>query len=81
MTMSVGERARQIRISKGIKQKFVAQAIGYKTAHSYSSIESGQRRLDANKIPLLAEALNVEVEELFFDHEDRNSRCKQKQTS
>ncbi|MDZ5782073.1 helix-turn-helix domain-containing protein [Marinococcus luteus] len=74
MNLNVGGRAKEIRISKGIKQKFIAEAIGYKNAASYADIEAGRRKLDANKIPDLAKALNVNVEDLFFINKNRETR-------
>lgn len=74
--MLIGERARKIRTSKGIQLNFVADKLGYKSSSSYSEIESGRRRLDANKVPLLAKALGVSVEELFFEDKHRDSRFK-----
>jgi transcriptional regulator with XRE-family HTH domain len=63
----VGQIARNIRIEKGIKQSFVSEKLGFKSPSSYSDIEKGVRNLSADKVPVLAKALGVTVEELFFN--------------
>jgi len=69
MVKNIGEKAREIRISKGITQVHVAKALGYKHPSSYNDIEMGRRQLKANKVPQLAKALGVDVETLFFEKE------------
>lgn len=75
--MTVGERARKIRTSKGIQLKFVAKKLGYKSPSSYHAIETGKRKLDADKVEDLAHALGVDVEELFFDNKNRVTRLRE----
>jgi len=67
----IGRAAREIRIKKGIKQTFVSEKLGFKSPSSYTDIEKGRRGLSADKVPLLADALGVSVEELFFEHKVR----------
>lgn len=74
MDEKVGQIARQIRLEKGIKQSFVAKKLGFKAASSYSDIEKGRRNLSAEKIPMLANALGVQIEELFFNENVREMR-------
>lgn len=74
MKQRIGQRAKKIRIDKGIKANHVCRKLGYKSPSSLTDIENGRRRLDADKIPLLAEALGVSVEELFSDKKNRGSR-------
>lgn len=74
MKQKIGQRAKRIRIEKGIKANHVCKKLGYKSPSSLTDIESGRRRLDADKIPLLAEALGVSVGELFFEEKNRKSR-------
>lgn len=50
---------RQRRLQLGLTQKAVAQMIGV-TADFISLLESGERRLDLDRIPRLADALDVE---------------------
>lgn len=76
MDINLGKRAREIRIKKGIKQSYVAEKLGYKSPSSLNDIEKGRRNMKANQVPLLAEILGVEVQELFFDNEVRDSRTK-----
>lgn len=74
MNLKVGQIARQIRLEKGIKQSFVSTTLGFKHSSSYSDIEKGRRNLTAEKIPLLAAALGVPIEELFFEDKIRKMR-------
>ena len=76
MQFSIGQRAKEIRESKGIKSNYVSEKLGYKSPSSLSDIEKGRRRLDANLVPVLAEALGVSIEDLFFGLKSRNSRNK-----
>jgi transcriptional regulator with XRE-family HTH domain len=50
---------RQRRLQLGLTQKEVAQMIGV-TADFISLLESGERRLDLDRIPRLADALDAE---------------------
>ncbi|UGB31667.1 helix-turn-helix domain-containing protein [Metabacillus sp. B2-18] len=74
MKYTVGQIARFIRIQKGIKQSFVSDKLGFKSPSSYSEIEKGVRHLSADKIPILADALDVSIEELFFEDKIRKMR-------
>ena len=65
MDNSIGSNARKIRILKGIKQSHIALKLGYKSPSSLNDIEMGRRQLKADKIPLLADALGVEIHDLF----------------
>ncbi|WP_117161259.1 helix-turn-helix domain-containing protein [Paraliobacillus sp. X-1268] len=62
----IGEQIKRIRKEKGLTQSYVSKLLGYKSASMLSEIESGKKGLDATKIPLLAEILTVEINELFF---------------
>jgi len=70
----IGERIKKIRISKGIKANYVCKKLGYKSPSYFSEIENGKRRLDANKVPMVAEILGVSVEYLFFGENNREMR-------
>ncbi|ARK32181.1 helix-turn-helix domain-containing protein [Halalkalibacter krulwichiae] len=74
MEHRIGLRLKQIRNEKGIKQSFVSKKLGFKHSSSLSDIESGRRGIAAEKIPILAEILGVEIEELFFEKKIRDSR-------
>ena len=74
--MTVGKRAREIRISKGIQQTFVSRKLGYKSPSSLNDFEMGRRMLKADQLPLLADALSVDVSELFFEENNRETRTK-----
>ncbi len=64
--MTFGNRVRDIRKQKKITQEKLAEKLDFKHASAISFIENGKRRLDAEKIPTLAKALGVSIDELFF---------------
>lgn len=63
--MTLGQRIRDIRKRKKITQDELATMLNYSDASSISYIENGQRKLNAEKIPLLAQSLGVSIEELL----------------
>lgn len=65
--MTFGNRVRDIRKQKNITQEKLAKELDFKHASAISFIENGKRRLDAEKIPTLANALGVSIDELFFE--------------
>ncbi|MDO8159598.1 helix-turn-helix transcriptional regulator [Bacillus toyonensis] len=64
--MTFGSRVRDIRKQKNITQEKLAKKLDFSHASAISFIENGKRRLDAEKIPTLADALGVSIDELFF---------------
>ncbi|XLP22012.1 helix-turn-helix domain-containing protein [Bacillus toyonensis] len=64
--MTLGNRVRDIRKQKNITQEKLAKKLDFSHASAISFIENGKRRLDAEKIPTLANALGVSINELFF---------------
>jgi transcriptional regulator with XRE-family HTH domain len=66
MKKKIGENIKEIREQKGLTQAFVSKELGYKSPSMLSEIESGKKGLDAEKIPLLANILNVPINDLFF---------------
>ncbi|TKI95074.1 helix-turn-helix transcriptional regulator [Bacillus wiedmannii] len=64
--MTFGSRVRDIRKQKNITQEKLAKKLDFSHASAISFIENGKRRLDAEKIPALADALGVSIGELFF---------------
>ncbi|EJV42131.1 hypothetical protein IEK_05797 [Bacillus toyonensis] len=64
--MTFGNRVRDIRKQKNITQEKLAKKLDFSHASAISFIENGKRRLDAEKIPTLANALGVSINELFF---------------
>ncbi|PER25391.1 helix-turn-helix domain-containing protein [Bacillus cereus] len=64
--MTFGNRVRYIRKQKNITQEKLAKKLDFSHASAISFIENGKRRLDAEKIPTLANALGVSIDELFF---------------
>jgi transcriptional regulator with XRE-family HTH domain len=69
--MELHERVRQIRLSKGLKQSYVAERLGMPPA-SYCKFELGRQSLKAEKIKPLADVLGVRVEDLFDDSTPQN---------
>lgn len=61
----LGDNIKNIRESKGITQIFLAKKLGYASSSSLSEIENGKKGLDACKIPDLANALGVKIEDIF----------------
>ncbi|PGT68689.1 transcriptional regulator [Bacillus cereus] len=64
--MTFGNRVRDIRKQKNITQEKLAKKLDFSHDSAISFIENGKRRLDAEKIPTLANALGVSIDELFF---------------
>jgi transcriptional regulator with XRE-family HTH domain len=62
--MEIHKRVRQIRLSKGIKQSYVAERIGVSKA-SYCHFENGRRSLKADQLKVLADALGVKPQDFF----------------
>ncbi|HDR6300290.1 TPA: helix-turn-helix transcriptional regulator [Bacillus cereus] len=60
-------RIRDIRKEKKITQEELARMLGFSGSSAISYIENGQRKLNADKIPKLAESLGVTIEEIFLN--------------
>ena len=71
---TLGERIKNIRQNKGITTTFVARKLGYKSPSSVSDFENGRTKIDGDKLPIIASALGVTIEELFFDQNVRETR-------
>lgn len=67
MNKAIGKRIRKIRKEKGMTQVHLSKKLGYKSQSALSEIESGKKGLDADKVPLVAEILGVEISSLFFE--------------
>ncbi|MBE2941936.1 helix-turn-helix transcriptional regulator [Anoxybacillus flavithermus] len=74
MKRKLGERIKEIRIQKGLTQSFVAKELGYKSPSMLSEIESGKKGIDAEKIPLLANILGVDINDIFFNEKIHDLR-------
>jgi transcriptional regulator with XRE-family HTH domain len=70
----IGKRIRKIRLEKGMTQVHLSKKLGYKSPSILSEIEAGKKGLDADKVPLVAEILGVEVNALFFEEKVLESR-------
>lgn len=68
--MNVGMKIKLTRISKGVTGTYVAKRLGIHQT-TYSKYENGERRIDANLLPKIADILGVPVS-VFFDNEQDN---------
>ncbi|MED1953951.1 helix-turn-helix transcriptional regulator [Brevibacillus centrosporus] len=66
------EELKRLRIGKNISLQEMAEAIGLQTAGGYSRIETGENKLKAEHLPILAQKFQMSIEELmarlFFEH-------------
>lgn len=62
--MDLGSRIRQIRTKKGISQRFIQKKLN-KYGSWLSQVESGDVQIYAKDIPGIAEALGVDLVDLF----------------
>ena len=56
---------KQLRKKAGMSQKQLADRIGYKHQSAIAMIETGQRKIPADKIPILAKVLDCKISDLF----------------
>lgn len=65
------DKLKLLRTSKKISLKEMADALGLLTAGGYSRVESGENKLKAEHLPILADkfgiSLNGLTKEIFFD--------------
>lgn len=66
MKEDLGIRIKELRIKQGLTQVDFAKRLGYKHPSIISEIESGKKGLSANKLPLVANVLGVDINSLFF---------------
>ncbi len=74
MNEHLGVRIKNLRTEKGLTQSFVARKLGYKYSSTLSEIESGKKGINAEKIPLVAKILDVDINELFFEEKVHKMR-------
>ncbi|MGG1880167.1 helix-turn-helix transcriptional regulator [Paenibacillus cisolokensis] len=64
-------KLKRLRLEKKISLQEMADALGLQTAGGYSRVESGENKLKAEHLPVLAEkfglSLNKLTKEIFFD--------------
>ncbi|PAD69904.1 transcriptional regulator [Bacillus sp. 7586-K] len=61
-------KLRDVRISQGKSQTFMAKKLGYKYASGYANIEMGRNKPSLEKAKQISEILGMDVNELFFEH-------------
>ena len=64
ITIKLGKRIKQIRLSKGISQEKFALSIEMDRTY-YASVENGKRNISIVNIEKIAKGLEVSLEELF----------------
>jgi transcriptional regulator with XRE-family HTH domain len=64
MDMTVGDNLRKIRSKEGISQQEIADFVGV-DRKTYVSWESGEADVKSSYLPMLAEFLHVEINDLF----------------
>lgn len=60
-------KLRETRITKGVSQTYMAKRLGYKSVSGYANIEMGRTNLSLKKAKQIADILNIDVKELFFE--------------
>ena len=60
-------KLRDVRLSQGKSQTFMAKKLGYKYASGYANIEMGRTKPSLEKAIQISEILGVDVNELFFE--------------
>jgi transcriptional regulator with XRE-family HTH domain len=69
--MKVGERIREVRKSKRIRQKVLARMVGISPG-ALTNFEKGRRRISLDWLQKIAEALDTPVSYFLPDEKDRN---------
>lgn len=76
-------KLKQLRTDKKLPLQEMANALGLETAGGYSRLESGENKLKAEHLPVLAEKLGMELnqltKEIFFKNEIDESSILSKQ--
>ncbi|MDH5160383.1 helix-turn-helix transcriptional regulator [Heyndrickxia oleronia] len=60
-------KLREVRLSQGKSQTFMAKKLGYKYPSGYANIEMGRTKPSLEKAKQISEILDVDVNELFFN--------------
>lgn len=81
MRENLGIRIKKLRIQQGLTQVDFAKKLGYKHPSIISEIESGKKGLSADKLPLIADVLGVDINTLFFAKIVHESRISESHTA
>lgn len=60
------KKLREIRISKGISQTYLAKKLGFKNPSGYNNIESGRTKPSLQHAKIIADILEMRIEDIFF---------------
>ncbi|MDQ0299686.1 putative transcriptional regulator [Salibacterium salarium] len=66
-------RLRDRRIEKGVTQTFISSRLGYKSPSGYANIEMGRNEPSLENALIIANILDSDVKELFFDEKLHNT--------
>ena len=59
------QKLRQIRLQSGVSQAHISRKLGFKYPSGYGNIEMGRNRLSLEQAAIIADILNVSVNELL----------------
>lgn len=66
MSQTLGQYIRSLREARGLTQKNLSKAVGFKSLAHLSDIENGKRNPSQETLPKFAEALGVKLEEFVL---------------
>lgn len=78
--MSVHQFLKEIRIKKGYKQQEIAELLGIDTT-SYGRIERGERKLNTERLTILAKHYNISVSALLGNNEVQQEKHQETTTN
>ena len=61
----LGEKIKEIRLKEGLSQEAFAKELGYNSRSTINKIEKGINEISYDKLMLLVEKYELEVDELF----------------
>lgn len=63
----IRHKLRKRRLEKGVTQTYIAKKLGYKTSSGYANIEMGRNKPSLENALIIADILDSDVEEIFFE--------------
>ncbi|MDF2056335.1 helix-turn-helix transcriptional regulator [Priestia megaterium] len=70
------QKLKEARLAQGISQTFMAKKLGYSYPSGYANIETGRNKLSLANAKKIADILQMDVNELFFEKElHKMSKC------
>lgn len=71
MANNIGDRIREARMANNLTLDELAQRMGYTSRSAISHIERGERKVSSDKLKSFAKALNVDVNWLIGDSDEK----------